>query len=62
MKFFANGHLFAIAFHKTTQYGPKYVIGRNCRFLQGPRTNPYSVRRIEEAIAAEREHQEIILN
>ncbi|KAJ6110552.1 hypothetical protein N7486_002787 [Penicillium sp. IBT 16267x] len=33
-------------FHRTTQYGMDYVLGRNCRFLQGPKTNPNSVRRI----------------
>ncbi|PYI35675.1 hypothetical protein BP00DRAFT_432786 [Aspergillus indologenus CBS 114.80] len=29
-------------FHRTTQYGMDYVLGRNCRFLQGPKTNPNS--------------------
>ncbi|KZF24989.1 hypothetical protein L228DRAFT_280268 [Xylona heveae TC161] len=27
-------------FHRTTQYGMDYVAGRNCRFLQGPKSNP----------------------
>ncbi|KAI9771866.1 MAG: hypothetical protein M1840_001636 [Geoglossum simile] len=31
-------------FHHTTQYGMSYVLGRNCRFLQGPKTDPFSVR------------------
>jgi len=49
-------------FHRTTQYGMSYVIGRNCRFLQGPKTNPFSVRRIREKIDAGVEHCEVFLN
>ncbi|KAL9028451.1 MAG: hypothetical protein Q9196_003186 [Gyalolechia fulgens] len=49
-------------FNRTTQYGMGYVIGRNCRFLQGPKTNMSSVRRIREATAAGREHCEVFLN
>ncbi|KAE8356286.1 hypothetical protein BDV28DRAFT_145320 [Aspergillus coremiiformis] len=49
-------------FHRTTQYGMDYVLGRNCRFLQGPKTNPHSVRRIKEAIEAGRHHSELFLN
>lgn len=49
-------------FHRTTQYGTKYVIGRNCRFLQGPKTNPFSVRRIRERLEAGKEHYETFLN
>ncbi|EAW14399.1 uncharacterized protein ACLA_074360 [Aspergillus clavatus NRRL 1] len=49
-------------FHRTTQYGMDYVLGRNCRFLQGPKTNPNSVRRIREAIEAGRHHSELFLN
>ncbi|KAJ5272640.1 hypothetical protein N7478_007765 [Penicillium angulare] len=54
---FASGE-----FHRTTQYGMDYVLGRNCRFLQGPKTNPNSVRRIREAIQAGRHHSELFLN
>ncbi|KAJ5627177.1 PAS-associated C-terminal [Penicillium herquei] len=54
---FASGE-----FHRTTQYGMNYVLGRNCRFLQGPKTNPNSVRRIREAIKAGRHHSELFLN
>ncbi|KAJ6009860.1 PAS-associated [Penicillium canescens] len=54
---FASGE-----FHRTTQYGMDYVLGRNCRFLQGPKTNPNSVRRIREGIKAERHHSELFLN
>ncbi|PQE13219.1 Hisactophilin c49s mutant phototropin phy3 fusion protein [Rutstroemia sp. NJR-2017a BBW] len=39
-----------------------YVIGRNCRFLQGPKTNPFSVRRIREKVEAGQEHCETFLN
>jgi PAS domain-containing protein len=39
-----------------------HVIGRNCRFLQGPKTNPSSIRRIREALAAGKEHYETFLN
>ncbi|KAL2444636.1 hypothetical protein ABEF95_017134 [Exophiala dermatitidis] len=49
-------------FNRTTQYGLSYVLGRNCRFLQGPMTNPHSVRRLKEAIQAGKQHQEVLLN
>ncbi|CEO61025.1 hypothetical protein PMG11_05422 [Penicillium brasilianum] len=49
-------------FHRATQYGMDYVLGRNCRFLQGPQTNPNSVRRIRESIAEGRHHSEVFLN
>jgi hypothetical protein len=39
-----------------------YVLGRNCRFLQGPKTNPFSVARIKEKLAAGKEHCETFLN
>lgn len=49
-------------FNKTTQYGVDYVIGRNCRFLQGPCTNLLSVKRIRDKLAAGMEHYETFLN
>lgn len=49
-------------FHRTTQYGPDYVLGRNCRFLQGPKTNPFSVQRLREKIKQGKEHYETFLN
>ncbi|KIX01553.1 uncharacterized protein Z518_09279 [Rhinocladiella mackenziei CBS 650.93] len=49
-------------FNRTTQYGMSYILGRNCRFLQGPMTNPHSVRRIRDSIKAGRQHQEVFLN
>ncbi len=39
-----------------------YVLGRNCRFLQGPRTNAFSVKRICDKLAAGKEHYETFLN
>ncbi|KAF2665602.1 hypothetical protein BT63DRAFT_459184 [Microthyrium microscopicum] len=49
-------------FHKTTQYGVEYAIGRNCRFLQGPNTSRDSIRRLKEATSAGKEACEIFLN
>lgn len=49
-------------FNRTTQYGINYVLGRNCRFLQGPLTNPTSVRRFRENIQSGKSHQEVFLN
>ncbi|KAK3075896.1 hypothetical protein LTR53_000325 [Teratosphaeriaceae sp. CCFEE 6253] len=49
-------------FTRTTQYGMGYVIGRNCRFLQGPKTNPNSVRRLAEACVAGKELTEVFVN
>lgn len=49
-------------FTRTTQYGMNYVIGRNCRFLQGPRSSPHSVRRLAMATSEGREHSEVFVN
>ncbi|KAL8799437.1 MAG: hypothetical protein Q9182_005881 [Xanthomendoza sp. 2 TL-2023] len=49
-------------FYRTTQYGRDYVIGRNCRFLQGPRTDRNTVARIKEAIRTGQESFETVLN
>lgn len=38
------------AFCQMTKYGREEVVGRNCRFLQGPETNPQTVRVMNEAI------------
>ena len=40
------------AFLKLTGYARDEVIGRNCRFLQGPDTDPQAVRALREAVAA----------
>ncbi|KAJ4992744.1 hypothetical protein SVAN01_01790 [Stagonosporopsis vannaccii] len=49
-------------FHRTTQYGVSYAIGRNCRFLQGPKTNRSSVARFREMCSQGKEHSEVFLN
>lgn len=38
------------SFYRITGYAEEEVIGRNCRFLQGPGTNPRHIRAIREAI------------
>jgi PAS domain S-box-containing protein len=50
------------AFFQTTGYTVRHAIGRNCRFLQGPGTDPATVARIRAAIAAEEEITVDILN
>ena len=40
------------AFQKLTGYEREEIIGRNCRFLQGPDTDPAAVKRLGQAIAA----------
>ncbi|EMD00802.1 hypothetical protein BAUCODRAFT_61939 [Baudoinia panamericana UAMH 10762] len=49
-------------FYNTTQYGRDYVIGRNCRFLQGPKSSNSTVRRLIEALTTGQEICETILN
>jgi PAS domain S-box-containing protein len=49
-------------FYHTTQYGMEYVIGRNCRFLNGPETLQASRQRVGEAIRDGKEVCETILN
>ena len=41
-----------VAFQELTGYTRDEIVGRNCRFLQGPDTDPASVTRVREAIAA----------
>ena len=50
------------AFFSFTGYRPGDVIGRNCRFLQGPETDPDSVARIREALASESELDIVLVN
>jgi PAS domain S-box-containing protein len=42
------------AFCETTGYAAEEVIGRNCRFLQGPESDPAVIAAMREAIAARR--------
>ncbi len=39
-------------FELQTGYSPEEAIGRNCRFLQGPDTDPHAVQAIREALKA----------
>ena len=50
------------AFTALTGYGREEALGRNCRFLQCPGTDPAAVRRVREAIAAGRDGAETLLN
>jgi PAS domain S-box-containing protein len=40
------------AFCRLTGYDRAEIVGRNCRFLQGPETDPQARRRIHDAVAA----------
>jgi PAS domain S-box-containing protein len=44
---FANG-----AFLRLTGYGREEILGRNCRFLQGPDTDPAAIAQIRECLGA----------
>ena len=48
------------AFERTTGYRREEVEGRNCRFLQGPDTDPAAVQEIRDALALQ-EHRSIVL-
>jgi PAS domain S-box-containing protein len=50
------------AFFDLTGYGADEVIGRNCRFLQGPDTDPAHVRVLRDALREERGIDVEILN
>lgn len=43
-------------FETQTGYPPVEVLGRNCRFLQGPETDPEAVQAIRDPLAA-RDHR-----
>ena len=45
-----------------TQYPRSYALGRNCRFLGGPKTDLMGVGRFRASLSAEREHCEVLLN
>ncbi|MGP1397703.1 MAG: PAS domain-containing protein [Inquilinaceae bacterium] len=50
------------AFQKMTGYALQEIIGRNCRFLQGPDTDPEDVRVVKQAIANREPVSRDILN
>jgi len=41
------------AFERQTGYAAAEAVGRNCRFLQGPDTNPHAVQAIREGLKAQ---------
>ncbi|GLT43275.1 hypothetical protein SLA2020_172370 [Shorea laevis] len=43
------------SFLELTEYSREEILGRNCRFLQGPETDPATVRKIREAIDSQTE-------
>lgn len=49
-------------FSKLTGYDRAEVCGRNCRFLQGPKTNPKAVDTVRAAIAKSHEASVVLLN
>ncbi|KAL9011715.1 MAG: hypothetical protein Q9173_003466 [Seirophora scorigena] len=49
-------------FHRMTQYPSNRALGRNCRFLGGPKTDPNAIGRLKVSLEAEREHCEAMLN
>ncbi|WP_336921022.1 diguanylate cyclase domain-containing protein [Aquipuribacter sp. SD81] len=50
------------AFEQLTGYRAEDVLGRNCRFMQGPDTDPGAVDGIRAAIREGREHRVTLLN
>ncbi len=50
------------SFQEMTGYAASEIIGRNCRFLQGPLTAPDAVARMRDAIAARSQTSVRILN
>jgi PAS domain S-box-containing protein len=50
------------AFERLTGYPASEAIGRNCRFLQGPRTDQATARKMSAAIRETRESKSVILN
>ena len=50
------------SFTRVTGYEPEEVVGRNCRFLQGPATDPAAVEGIRAAIRERRTHTTTLLN
>ncbi|KAF5834561.1 PAS domain-containing protein [Dunaliella salina] len=49
-------------FLKLTGYSREQVVGRNCRFLQGPGTSPAEVQKIRDAMASEKPVTVTLLN
>lgn len=49
-------------FSKLTGYGQEEILGRNCRFLQGEKSDPATVTQIRLAVAARNPFHGTILN
>jgi len=49
-------------FEDQTGYSPEEAVGRNCRFLQGPDTNPHAIEAIRQGLKAETRFTIDILN
>lgn len=49
-------------FYKLTGYSPGEVIGRNCRFLQGPGTDPVSISTIRTGVREGRDTATCLIN
>lgn len=49
-------------FYRTSRYSRDDVLGRNCRFLQGPKTNRTTIARIGAAVKSGQESCETVLN
>ncbi len=50
------------AFTKITGYTKEFAIGKNCRYLQGPKTNPKEIARIRECIRSGKPYSGTLLN
>lgn len=50
------------AFELQTGYSADEAVGRNCRFLQGPETNPYAIEAIRQGLKAQTRFTIDILN
>ncbi|MCW2614411.1 MAG: putative sensor protein [Frankiales bacterium] len=50
------------AFERTTGWSRAEVVGRNCRFLQGPATDPDAVQRVRDALRDEQHATITLLN
>lgn len=50
------------AFTRITGYSKKYAIGKNCRYLQGPKTDPEEIKKIREAIKAQQPYSGKFIN
>jgi PAS domain S-box-containing protein len=49
-------------FEAQTGYAPSEAVGRNCRFLQGPDTNPHTIEAIRQGLRAQTRFTIDILN